>query len=360
VTERMTLRHADRFEEDHARGFTPSLDEAGAAPLHGGVELQTGDFLAAADACMNMICTDFPQREYSFGTTTLAAARFKDGERISTIEDVSPIRTFSDKTGIPALRPRRPLPPPQKKRFVGRARQTKQGDYAYLFTSSAIVEKQGKALHSAPRPSSFRQCRGGRNPSQIGSLRILKGLSASANRLRHGIPACILSARHRKTPTPARAFKDRPSRLLKEVVPEPHRERELAQDRRVFTMPRNIPDTPPPRTAWNEDGRTTSISTAAGYIDVPGGRGHQGHRWPSQRRPFHGDIRGGGGGTRLATTANLPRPSRRRCSRQWPGLPRLLVDGRPRSRPPSTATRSSPPLIVRTGGVPKWRTTDSR
>src|SRR5437588_3107562 len=109
------------------------------------LEGQEKDVTTAGLARMNMILHDFPTATIIHGNT-LAAPKFKDGERLRTYDYVVANPPFSDKTWSTGLTP---LNDPFQ-RFAWGAPPAKQGDYAYLLHIVRSMKGAGKAACILP------------------------------------------------------------------------------------------------------------------------------------------------------------------------------------------------------------------
>src|SRR5438309_3601648 len=115
------------------------LKVAAEAGKHITLEGQEKDVTTAGLARMNMILHDFPTANILPGNT-LAAPRFKDGEKLRTYDYVVANPPFSDKTWTTGLTPS--ADPFQ--RFQWGEPPAKQGDYAYLLHIIRSLKSAGK------------------------------------------------------------------------------------------------------------------------------------------------------------------------------------------------------------------------
>src|SRR5271170_2508739 len=153
------------------------------------LEGQEKDVTTAGLARMNMILHDFPTANILSGNT-LAAPKFKDGERLRTYDYVVANPPFSDKTWSTGL-----IPSQDKfQRFTWGVPPKKQGDYAYLLHIIRSMKSTGKAACILPHGVLFRS-----NVEAIirkelvlsGYLKAIIGLPANLF-YGTGIPACIV------------------------------------------------------------------------------------------------------------------------------------------------------------------------
>ncbi len=165
------------------------LKVAGEAGAHITLEGQEMDIATAGLARMNMILHDFPTANIQQGNT-LAAPKFKDGERLRTYDYVVANPPFSDKSWSTGLNPEND----SYQRFKWGAPPAKQGDYAYLLHIIRSMKSTGKAACILPHGVLFR----GNAEAVIrkalvksGNLKGIIGLPANLF-YGTGIPACIL------------------------------------------------------------------------------------------------------------------------------------------------------------------------
>jgi type I restriction enzyme M protein len=153
------------------------------------LEGQEKDVTTAGLARMNMILHDFPTANILNGNT-LAAPKFKDGERLRTYDYVVANPPFSDKTWTNGLIPSKdPF-----QRFTWGEPPAKQGDYAYLLHIIRSMKSTGKAACILPHGVLFRGNAEGVIRKQLVLSGILKGIIGLPANLFYGtgIPACIL------------------------------------------------------------------------------------------------------------------------------------------------------------------------
>jgi type I restriction enzyme M protein len=165
------------------------LKVAAEAGKHITLEGQEKDVTTAGLARMNMILHDFPTANILSGNT-LAAPKFKDGERLRTYDYVVANPPFSDKTWSTGLTPSKdPF-----QRFAWGAPPTKQGDYAYLLHIIRSMKSTGKAACILPHGVLFRGNAEATIRQQLVRSGILKGIIGLPTNLFYGtgIPACIL------------------------------------------------------------------------------------------------------------------------------------------------------------------------
>ena len=153
------------------------------------LEGQEKDVTTAGLARMNMILHDFPTANILSGNT-LAAPKFKDGERLRTYDYVVANPPFSDKTWstglIPASDP--------FQRFAWGEPPKKQGDYAYLLHIIRSMKSTGKAACILPHGVLFRGNAEAVIRQKLVRSGYLKGIIGLPANLFYGtgIPACIL------------------------------------------------------------------------------------------------------------------------------------------------------------------------
>jgi len=153
------------------------------------LEGQEKDVTTAGLARMNMILHDFPTANIVSGNT-LAAPKFKDGEKLRTYDYVVANPPFSDKTWTTGLTPSRdPF-----QRFAWGEPPAKKGDYAYLLHIIRSMKSVGKAACILPHGVLFRGNAEAAIRKQLVLSGILKGIIGLPANLFYGtgIPACIL------------------------------------------------------------------------------------------------------------------------------------------------------------------------
>ena len=138
---------------------------------------------------MNMILHDFPTANIVSGNT-LAAPKFKDGERLRTYDYVVANPPFSDKTWLTGLTPS--TDPFQ--RFTWGEPPPRQGDYAYLLHIIRSMKGAGKAACVLPHGVLFRSHAEATIREQLVRSGYLKGIIGLPSNLFYGtgIPACIV------------------------------------------------------------------------------------------------------------------------------------------------------------------------
>ncbi|MFZ1492394.1 MAG: N-6 DNA methylase [Candidatus Competibacter denitrificans] len=153
------------------------------------LEGQEKDVTTAGLARMNMILHDFPTATILSGNT-LAAPKFKEGERLRTYDYVVANPPFSDKTWSTGLTPEDDL----YQRFSWGAPPAKQGDYAYLLHIIRSMKGAGKAACILPHGVLFRGNAEAVIRQRLVRSGILKGIIGLPANLFYGtgIPACIL------------------------------------------------------------------------------------------------------------------------------------------------------------------------
>jgi type I restriction enzyme M protein len=165
------------------------LKVAAQAGKHITLEGQEKDVSTAGLARMNMILHDFPTASIVSGNT-LAAPKFRDGERLRTYDYVVANPPFSDKTWSSGLTPA--TDPWQ--RFAWGVPPTRQGDYAYLLHIIRSLKGTGQAACILPHGVLFRGNAEAVIRRQLVHSGILKGIIGLPANLFYGtgIPACIL------------------------------------------------------------------------------------------------------------------------------------------------------------------------
>jgi type I restriction enzyme M protein len=165
------------------------LKVAEQAGKHITLEGQEKDVTTAGLARMNMILHDFPTANILSGNT-LAAPKFKDGEKLRTYDYVVANPPFSDKTWSTGLSPSDDA----YQRFAWGAPPPKQGDYAYLLHIIRSMKSKGKAACILPHGVLFRGNAEAVIREQLVRSGILKGIIGLPANLFYGtgIPACIL------------------------------------------------------------------------------------------------------------------------------------------------------------------------
>jgi type I restriction enzyme M protein len=165
------------------------LKVAAEAGKHITLEGQEKDVTTAGLARMNMILHDFPTANILSGNT-LAAPKFKDGEKLRTYDYVVANPPFSDKTWSTGLTTSNdPF-----QRFAWGVPPAKQGDYAYLLHIIRSMKGKGKAACILPHGVLFRGSAEAVIREQIVRSGILKGIIGLPANLFYGtgIPACIV------------------------------------------------------------------------------------------------------------------------------------------------------------------------
>ncbi len=147
------------------------------------------DVTTAGLARMNMILHDFPTANILNGNT-LAAPKFKDGERLRTYDYVVANPPFSDKTWSTGIIPDKdPF-----QRFGWGEPPARQGDYAYLLHIIRSMKSNGKAACILPHGVLFRGNAEAVIREKLVRSGYLKGIIGLPANLFYGtgIPACIL------------------------------------------------------------------------------------------------------------------------------------------------------------------------
>ncbi len=165
------------------------LKVAAQAGKHITLEGQEKDVSTAGLARMNMILHDFPTARILSGNT-LAAPKFKDGEKLRAYDYVVANPPFSDKAWTTGLTPA--TDPFQ--RFAWGEPPAKQGDYAYLLHIIRSMKSTGKGACILPHGVLFRGNAEAVIRQQLVRSGILKGIIGLPANLFYGtgIPACIL------------------------------------------------------------------------------------------------------------------------------------------------------------------------
>jgi len=153
------------------------------------LEGQEMDVTTAGLARMNMILHDFPTANIQSGNT-LAAPKFKDGEKLRTYDYVVANPPFSCKTWTVGLTPSADT----YKRFAWGEPPPKQGDYAFLLHIIRSMKSTGKAACILPHGVLFRGNAEAAIRQQLIRSGFLKGIIGMPANLFFGtsIPACIL------------------------------------------------------------------------------------------------------------------------------------------------------------------------
>jgi type I restriction enzyme M protein len=165
------------------------LKVAAQAGKHITLEGQEKDVTTAGLARMNMILHDFPTANIVSGNT-LAAPKFKDGERLCTYDYVVANPPFSDKTWITGVTPSKdPF-----QRFAWGEPPAKKGDYAYLLHLIRSMKSAGKAACILPHGVLSRGNAEATIRQQLVRSGYLKGIIGLPANLFYGtgIPACIV------------------------------------------------------------------------------------------------------------------------------------------------------------------------
>ncbi|MFL6211812.1 MAG: N-6 DNA methylase [Pyrinomonadaceae bacterium] len=165
------------------------LKVAAEAGKHITLEGQEKDVTTAGLARMNMILHDFPTANILNGNT-LAAPKFKDGERLRTYDYVVANPPFSDKTWSTGIIPEKdPF-----QRFEWGVPPARQGDYAYLLHIIRSMKSNGKAACILPHGVLFRSHAEAVIREKLVRSGYLKGIIGLPANLFYGtgIPACIL------------------------------------------------------------------------------------------------------------------------------------------------------------------------
>ena len=165
------------------------LKVASEARKHITLEGQEKDVTTAGLARMNMILHDFPTANILNGNT-LAAPKFKDGERLRTYDYVVANPPFSDKTWSTGITPSTD----KYQRFEWGEPPAKQGDYAYLLHIIRSMKSSGKGACILPHGVLFRGNAEAVIREKLVRSGILKGIIGLPANLFYGtgIPACIL------------------------------------------------------------------------------------------------------------------------------------------------------------------------
>ena len=153
------------------------------------LEGQEKDVTTAGLARMNMILHNFTGANIVSGNT-LAAPKFKDGEKLRTYDYVVANPPFSDKTWTTGLTPS--TDPFQ--RFAWGVPPAKQGDYAYLLHIIRSMKRTGKGACILPHGVLFRGNAEATIRQQLVRSGYLRGIIGLPPNLFYGtgIPACIV------------------------------------------------------------------------------------------------------------------------------------------------------------------------
>ncbi len=153
------------------------------------LEGQEMDVTTAGLARMNMILHAFPTANIQAGNT-LAAPKFRDGEKLRTYDYVVANPPFSVKTWSVGLTPEND----PWQRFAWGVPPAKQGDYAFLLHIIRSMKSTGKGACILPHGVLFRGNAEGVIRQQLVRSGILKGIIGLPPNLFYGtgIPACIL------------------------------------------------------------------------------------------------------------------------------------------------------------------------
>jgi type I restriction enzyme M protein len=165
------------------------LKVAAQSGKHITLEGQEKDVTTAGLARMNMILHDFPTAKIVSGNT-LAAPKFKDGEKLRTYDYVIANPPFSDKTWTTGLTPSKdPF-----QRFAWGEPPAKQGDYAYLLHIIRSMKGAGKGACILPHGVLFRGNAEATIRQKLVRSGYLKGIIGLPANLFYGtgIPACIV------------------------------------------------------------------------------------------------------------------------------------------------------------------------
>lgn len=169
------------------------LKVAAQAGKHITLEGQEKDVTTAGLARMNMILHDFPTASILSGNT-LAAPKFKDGEKLRTYDYVVANPPFSDKTWSTGLTLGESGEGDPYKRFSWGVPPAKQGDYAYLLHLIRSMKSAGKGACILPHGVLFRGNAEAVIRQQLVRSGYLKGIIGLPPNLFYGtgIPACIV------------------------------------------------------------------------------------------------------------------------------------------------------------------------
>ena len=165
------------------------LKVAAESGRHITLEGQERDVTTAGLARMNMILHDFPTANILNGNT-LAAPKFKDGERLRAYDYVVANPPFSDKTwGTGIIPDKDPF-----QRFTWGVPPARQGDYAFLLHIIRSMKSKGKGACILPHGVLFRGNAEAVIRKELVRSGYLKGIIGLPANLFYGtgIPACIL------------------------------------------------------------------------------------------------------------------------------------------------------------------------
>jgi type I restriction enzyme M protein len=157
------------------------------------LEGQEKDVTTAGLARMNMILHDFPTANILTGNT-LAAPKFKDGEKLRTYDIVVANPPFSDKTWTTGLTLGDSGSGDPYERFAWGVPPAKQGDYAYLLHIIRVMKSNGKGACILPHGVLFRGNAEAVIRAKLVRSGYLKGIIGLPANLFYGtgIPACVL------------------------------------------------------------------------------------------------------------------------------------------------------------------------
>jgi type I restriction enzyme M protein len=215
------------------------LKVAAQAGKHITLEGQEKDVTNAGLARMNMILHDFPTANILQGDT-LAAPKFKDGERLRTYDYVVANPPFSDKTWstglIPASDP--------FQRFAWGEPPKKKGDYAYLLHIIRSLKSTGKGACILPHGVLFRGNAEAVIRQKLVRSGYLKGIIGLPANLFYGtgIAACILVLDKENATTRKGIFMiDASKGFIKDGNKNRLRERDIHQIMDTFARQAEIP-----------------------------------------------------------------------------------------------------------------------
>ncbi len=215
------------------------LKVAAQAGKHITLEGQERDVATAGLARMNMILHDFPTANILPGNT-LAAPKFKDGERLRTYDYVVANPPFSDKTWSTGLIPSHdPF-----QRFAWGVPPPKQGDYAYLLHIIRSMKSTGKGACILPHGVLFRGNAEAVIRQKLVRSGYLKGIIGLPANLFYGtgIPACILVLDKENATARKGIFMiDASKGFIKDGNKNRLRERDIHQIMDTFTRQAEVP-----------------------------------------------------------------------------------------------------------------------
>lgn len=218
------------------------LKIAAQAGKHITLEGQEKDVTTAGLARMNMILHDFPTANILSGNT-LAAPKFKDGEKLRTYDYVVANPPFSDKTWSTGLVLSDSGKGDAFQRFEWGVPPAKQGDYAYLLHIIRSLKSQGKGACILPHGVLFRGNAEAVIREKLVRSGYLKGIIGLPTNLFYGtgIPACIVVLDKENAPVRKGVFMlDASKGFLKDGNKNRLRERDVHRIVDTFTQQADV------------------------------------------------------------------------------------------------------------------------